>query len=216
MEGKIDFSIITKKVLLLVLGTAISAFGISIFYALNIGSDPISVLVDGEHNLMSVSFGTATLINNIVLIIFGLMFARKYLNIGTVIGGLLLGPLINLFLPIVAPMVTDSFTFILKFILLFPAVGFLGFGIAIVISAEFGVGAMDLLTLTLRDVTKLKLKWVKMGLDLIYTLVGFLMGGIVGAGTIVGVLLTGPVIGFTLPRLKKLYAKSLTLQTAEE
>jgi len=113
-------------------------------------------------------------------------------------------------------MITDSFSFFAKFALLFPAVAMLGVGIAIVISIEFGVGAMDLLTLSLRDITKIELKWIKMGLDLIFTIAGFLMGGVVGAGTVVGILLTGPIIGLCLPRFKKLFARGLKLQLDAE
>lgn len=216
MKDNFEFTVMIKKCMVLIIGIAISAFGISLFYALNIGTDPISVLVDGEHNLMQLDYGTVTLINNIVLIVFGLIFARKYLHVGTVIGGLVMGPFINLFLAVLNPVITDTMSYFTKFVLLFPAVGLMGLGIAIVIGIEFGVGSMDLLTLTLRDVTKLKLKWVKMGLDVIFTIAGYLMGGIIGAGTIVGVLLTGPIIGFLVPRLKKLFSKSLKLELATE
>lgn len=184
------------------------------FYALNIGTDPVSVLVDGEHNLMKLDYGTVTTINNIVLIVFGLIFARKYLYIGTVIGAFLMGPLLNVFVPMFSSL--ETLGFFIKLVLLFPAVALLGFGVAMVISLDFGVGTIELLTLVVRDATKLKLKWVKMGLDLIFTVAGYLMGGVIGVGTIVGVFLTGPVIGFALPRLKKLFEKRFLLQPSEE
>ena len=216
MKDNFDLNVLIKKCLVLIIATAISALGISLFYTLNIGTDPISLLIDGEHNLMKLDYGTVTLINNIVLIAFGSICARNYLHIGTVISGLLMGPFINVFLLILNTFIKDSFGFFAKFVLLFPAVALLSLGFAIVISIEFGVGTMDLLTLTLRDVTKLKYKWVKMGLDIIYTTIGFLMGGVVGAGTIVGMLLTGPIIGFALPYSKKLFSKGLKLEIATE
>jgi len=212
---KMDPRIIVRKTLILVIAITISAFGISMFYAVNIGTDPISVLVDGEHNLMNLSYGTVTLINNIVLIVFGLLFARKYLHIGTIIGGLLMGPLINLFVPILSALIPETTPYLVKLVLLFPAVVLMGSGIAMVISIHFGVGTMDLLTLTLRDVTKIDLKWVKMTLDFMFTLAGFLMGGVIGAGTVIGVLLTGPVIGFVLPRAEKMFSKWLGFTPVE-
>ncbi len=214
MNEKIKIMI--KKSIMVVIGTVISALGISLFFALNIGSDPISVLVDGEHVLLKLDYGTVETINNCILVVVGLIFARKYLHIGTVIGALSVGPLMNIFVPILNNIISDSVGFFARFMLLFPAVALLGFGIAVVISVNFGVGAMEILALSLRDATKLKLQWVKIGLDVIFTISGYLMGGIVGAGTFVGVLLTGPVIGLTLPPMKLLACRLKIVSTGED
>jgi uncharacterized membrane protein YczE len=212
----IDIALYVKKIILLVIGVAVSALGVSLFYALNIGTDPISVFVDGLHSQFNLDFGTITLINNSILIIFGLIFARKYLHIGTVIGGLVMGPFINIFLDMFKLIIVDAVPYMARFVLLFPAVALLGLGIALVISLEFGVGSMDLLTLTLRDVTKINLRWIKIALDFVFTVIGFILGGVIGAGTVVGVLLTGPVIGFALPRFKKLFSNGLRLKMQAE
>jgi len=212
MVSKEGLNLIIKKSLAVIVGVIIASLGISLFYALNIGTDPMSVLVDGEHNLMNVGYGTVTLINSVVLITFGLFFARKYLKIGTIIGGLLMGPLINIFVPLFSSLLGESTSFIIKVVLLFPAVALLGVGISLIISVNFGVGSIDLLVLTVRDATKIKLKWVKMAFDLLFTIAGYLMGGIIGVGTVVGVLFTGPIIDFTIPYWKKLLSKSLKLE----
>lgn len=46
--------------------------------------------------------------------------------------------------------------------------------------------------------------WVRMSCDFIFVVLGFLLGGTVGAGTVVAVFLTGPLVQFWLPRTKKL------------
>lgn len=213
MRSKIN--IIIQKSFLIIIAITIASIAISLFYALNIGADPFSVLVDGEHNLLKLDYGTVTTINNIVLITFGLIFGRKYLKIGTLISAFLFGPLLNFFVPIFNSLITESIGFYVRFALLFPTVAILGFGVAMIISLDFGVGTVELLTLTIRDATKLKLRWVKMGLDLIFTVAGFLMGGIVGAGTIIGVFLTGPIIGLALPHLR-MFVKWLKLVPTTE
>lgn len=201
---KNQISIIIKKTMLLTVAIAIIALGVSLLFSLKIGTDPVSVFVDGEHNLTNLDYGTLTTINNSVLVVFGLIFAREYLYIGTVIGAFLMGPLINIFVPMFNSLFANSLGLFIKLILLFPAVSMLGFGVAMLISLDFGVGTFELLTLKIRDVTKLKIKWVKMGVDFFFTAVGFLMGGIIGAGTIVGVLLTGPMVSLSLPHTKRI------------
>lgn len=215
MKNNFNIGLVIKKSIVVVIGVILTTLGISLFYALNIGTDPISVLVDGEHTLFNLNYGTVTLINNTVLLIFGVLFARKYLHIGTVIGGLLAGPLINLFVPMFKSFIYESFNFWVKFTLLFPAVLLMGIGIALVIGVNFGVGTMDLLTLKIRDMSKKDLKWIKIILDIIFAVAGYLMGGVIGAGTIVGVLLTGPIIGYAIPYWKKVL-KKLNIDDSEE
>ncbi len=203
------------KIIILIFSIAISSMGISLFYALNIGTDPISVLVDGEHNLLKMSFGNITLMNNLVLLAFGFIFARKYIKIGTVVSGLTTGYFINLFVPMFESIIPSSTDYIYKVILLIPAVTLLALGIAVSISLNFGVGTMDLITLSIRDRVKVELKWIKIGLDFIYTLVGFCMGGIIGLGTIIGVLLTGPLIDLFMPISGKILGNLVSTSNKE-
>lgn len=211
---KDQFNVIIRKTILLTVAIVIIALGVSLLFALKIGTDPVSVFVDGEHHLTNLDYGTVTTINNSVLVVFGLLFAREYLHIGSVIGAFLMGPLINTFVAMFNSLLINSLGLIIKLILLFPAVAMLGFGVAMLISIDFGVGTFELLTLKIRDVTKFKIKWVKMGVDFFFTAVGFLMGGIIGAGTIVGVLLTGPMVSLSLPHTKRIAQRFKVIEAA--
>ena len=48
-----------------------------------------------------------------------------------------------------------------------------------------------------------ELRCVRIGCDLFFVVLGFILGGTVGAGTIVAVFLTGPLVQFWLPKTKK-------------
>lgn len=192
-----------KKSFVLSFGLAIITFAVAIFYVLGVGADPVSVLIDGEHNVLNLDYGTIATINNIVFLLYGLIFARKYLFIGTFITALLYGPFLNLFVSLLSGLGLESLGFLVKAGMLIPAVALLGFGIAIIISVDFGVGTLELLTLSLADFMNMKIRWVKMGLDVVFTTAGFLMGGVIGIGTLIGAFLTGPMIGFALPYTRK-------------
>jgi len=49
----------------------------------------------------------------------------------------------------------------------------------------------------------LPLKGIRMAMDASFVFVGYLLGGIVGIGTLMGVLLIGPTIEWTLNELKE-------------
>ena len=52
-------------------------------------------------------------------------------------------------------------------------------------------------------IEKVQFRWVRVGCDLFFVVLGFLLGGTVGAGTLVAVFLTGPLVQFWLPRTKR-------------
>ncbi|MDR3667415.1 MAG: hypothetical protein P4L35_11285 [Ignavibacteriaceae bacterium] len=53
------------------------------------------------------------------------------------------------------------------------------------------------------DKIKIEYRWVRMVTDLCYLIIEFLLGGVVGIGTIISALLTGPFVQLCLPYGKK-------------
>ncbi len=98
----VNYSSVSKRLLLLILPIFLIPLGIAGYYACGLGADPFSIFVDGEHALTGLSHGRLTTINNIVLLV-GMIFwgGRKYLNIGTVITAFTTGPLIDYFLQLI-------------------------------------------------------------------------------------------------------------------
>ena len=56
---------------------------------------------------------------------------------------------------------------------------------------------------------KIQYRWIRVGLDIIYLVVGYLLGGVFGLGTIVATLLLGPTIQFFLPIVERPVKKLL-------
>jgi uncharacterized membrane protein YczE len=53
------------------------------------------------------------------------------------------------------------------------------------------------------------LKWVRNGMEIFVLLLGWLLGGPVGVGTIIIAFFLGPIVGYSLPQCKKLLASLL-------
>ena len=75
----------------------------------------------------------------------------------------------------------------------------LAYGMTIVIKSEAGTGPNDLVAGVLSDKTHKKFAPVRVGVDLIFALTGFLLGGTVGIGTLICAFVVGPVAGYFLP-----------------
>lgn len=80
-------------------------------------------------------------------------------------------------------------------------------GMSIVINSNAGTGPNDLVAVILSDkIENIEFRWVRVGCDLFFVVLGFFLGGTVGIGTIVAVCLTGPLVQFWLPVTRKLTA----------
>ena len=82
-------------------------------------------------------------------------------------------------------------------------------GLTIVIKSEAGTGPNDLVAVVLSDKLKKSFGIVRVIVDLLFTGIGFALGGTVGIGTIICAFCVGPVANFFFPTVESA-AKKLT------
>lgn len=230
MDGnKIDFSIFKIKKSLLaskLIFSLIALCFIGIAIAFNnlagLGNDPISVFLDGVRNLIADispiddvnDLAVATNLVSIILFILILIIRRKYINIGTIIYTLLLGPFISLGIKLYSllgfkissqnsiQILTNLFSgsginvseLIFQIIISAVACLFLFFGIALFISINIGLDPFTGAAMVLSDFIKKPYKITKVILDLLFFIFGWLFGGEVGFITVIAAFLGGPII----------------------
>ena len=92
----------------------------------------------------------------------------------------------------------------------------LAYGMTIVIKSDAGTGPNDLVAVVISDKTKLKFSIVRLCVDGIFALIGFLLGGILGIGTLVCIALVGPVAGLFMPINEKAVNSLVTKAIAQK
>lgn len=80
----------------------------------------------------------------------------------------------------------------------------MAYGVGIYVSPNLGAGPRDSLMLLLVDKLGWSLRTARTTIEAIVTLVGFLLGGPVGIGTLFVVLFIGQFIQIAMPQCKKL------------
>ena len=199
-----------KRLLFIFAALTLMNFGIACFYQCALGTDPFSVFVDGEHSLMHMTYGQVTNVNNIFLFTFMLIFARKYIHVGSVLGVLISGTLIDLFNMLISTYFPGDLLW--KQILLL-VVGLITFAVAVgmFIVADMGVSALEAIPLVIDEKTNINLRWLRVIEDLFFMSVGILLGWLagreifslhidnanppmIGIGTLVGAFGTGPIM----------------------
>lgn len=211
MIRKEPSDVILKKSILISFSTVLIALGITLFLQSRLGSDPITVWIDGLRLSLALPMGTASLYNNLVMLALAILFARKYIHIGTVIGAVVTGPLMNLFDPVIYKIFGADPRLGTRIGMMLLGQVVLCYAIALNLSVKFGFGTVDSLLVRLCEKFRLKYKVIKMLSDLIYTIAGILLGGVFGFGSVISVLTGGPLIAWFMEKFTEPMAHQLHL-----
>ena len=200
---KVSKAILVKKTILISLSTILISIGVTLFLQSSLGSDPITIFVDGLRHSLALTMGDAAMLNNGVTLILAAIFARKYIHLGTVIGALAIGPLMNFFAPWIQLIFSPAPGLPSRILMIVLGQLIICFGVALNLSVKFGFGTTDALLVRLCERYRLKYRSLKLLADLAYTLGGILLGGIFGAGSVMAVLTGGPIIAYFMETAAK-------------
>ena len=207
-----DVKLLTKKLIIFLLGLFIIQCGVAIFLQISIGSDPFTVLTKGISNLFNISVGNGNLLLSVlfVLAIIFIFKEIKRINIGTVIALVFAGVFINLMNSILSPLNLINSHIVVKLILVLLSCLLVAIGFSMENSTKLGVAPNDLFILILAEKTNIQYKWIRIFFDLTMLIIGFLLcgtntlGSTLGIGTIINALIQGPMIQLLMDKVENL------------
>ena len=197
---------IILRVVILIVGLTIAHLGVTLFLLANLGTDPFNVLIQGLHRLIGsdrITHGTVHICICFLIILILLFVDRSYIGIGTVICMFCGGPIIDFFTLLLGPLFAGEISLVIRIAVNFLGCVILAFGMTIVIKSEAGTGPNDLVAVVLSDKLKKPFGIVRVIVDLLFTGIGFALGGTVGIGTLICAFLVGPVANFFFPTVEK-------------
>ena len=187
----------------LLAGLIIAHFGVTLFLLSNLGSDPFTVLVQGISTLTGFGIGTCHVAMLVLLLAVMLIFTRGYVKPGSFVCAFCGGWIIDFFLWVFSGKIGADSPLWLRIVCMVAGCIILAFGMSVVIGSRSGTGPNDLVAMILSDKVgsriHLQFRWVRLLCDAVFVAIGWALGGVVGAGTLVAVLLTGPVVQLFLP-----------------
>ena len=211
-----------KRLILFFVGMSIIQFGVALFLKTNIGSDTFTVFTQGLASMLNktglkdfflvklisgsaqVTPGLANMIILIILFIIILLTERSRINIGTLICVVGVGPIIDLGVKVVSYFPVESCNYLVKALLVLAGCFVIAVGFSIQAASNLGVAPNDIIPFIVQGRTKFQYRWIRIGLDAGYLIIGFILGGTVGIGTIIAMLSIGPFIQFCLPYGEKI------------
>lgn len=187
------------KTFIVIIGSIISAYGITLAINAGFGGATLAILWQGLSKVTGMSIGTSSLVIAVVMIIFAFFYDRKQINVGTVLYQLIYSFFVDVFTKV------QHYTDIkaLNFILMLLGVVIFAFGTGLYSAADFGRGSYEAVTFSLSEKNGWKVKIVRIVLDVLMVVIGVLLGGKFGLCTVLTVIISGPVIQLTVNTAKK-------------
>ena len=174
-------------------------FGLGVAFSVKVkylGLHPWDVLNVALFEHFGFSIGTWSIIVGLVLIIISLLVRKKYVNIGTFLNALLIGPIMDLFLwSDLLPDASNTWT---DYLILLLGITLTGLGGGLYVSGGVGAGPRDGFMLSISERFRLSVVKARILVELIVLAIGFLLGGPIFWVTFVYTLILSPIFQFSL------------------
>lgn len=187
-----------KTMVMLIIGLFLFGLGEAIIIGSGSGVSPWTVLAQGISKHSDFSIGMATFFISIAILIFWIPL-KQVPGIGTILNAIIIASAIDLTLPYLPQ--PDDITF--KIIQACFGILVVGLGSGIYLCSNLGPGPRDGLMIGLQKQTNTSLPAIRTIIELSAVISGWLLGGVVGVGTILFVFGIGPCVGIGLTLVEK-------------
>ena len=162
----------------------------------DLGLSPWQVFHQGVSERTDLAIGTIVIITGVGVLLAWIPLRERF-GLGTILNVALIGNVLNVTL-VLLPETLGSLP--VRWAAMLGGVVLIGIGSGLYIGASMGPGPRDGLMTGLAK-RGLHIGAVRAGLELSVLVVGWMLGGTVGAGTVAFAVLIGPLVAFFLPRM---------------
>jgi len=190
MLKPIRWNTFLRDFIVIQIGFLLYGLALTLIVRANLGTGTWLVLEVALANILGIKIGTMTVYMGFIVLIIALVL-REQVGWGTLGNILSIGPWLNLFLNIISTPKDNLALQILMFLL---GVLIQGAATAIYIGVDAGAGPRDSLMLAIHRTTGVRIRLARAAIEVLVVLIGWLLGGPLGLGTVVFALLIGPSV----------------------
>jgi uncharacterized membrane protein YczE len=182
-----EWKLFLRRLLIMNIGLLVMSFGMVLTIEADMGASPWDVLHLGVTLHLPISFGTASQLVGLVVLIAACWMAKRVPTIGCLINIAMVG----LYCDMLFGLVPQPEFWLWKLVEFMVGVAICGFGAGAYISSKLGAGPRDWLMLSIHQKTGWSIKWVRTGIEVSAVVLGILLGGPFSIGTILFSLTVG-------------------------
>ena len=187
------------RVLYVIVGFTILAIGLAFLRYAALGLDPYGTLIIGLTRQFDAPFGTVLLLVNLSMLVVVFFLDRRRIGFGTLYAMVVVGYTSDAVLWLISAIpVFEQFSIGIRIVSFALGLPVLLFGVAICIEANMGFTPYDMLGVIIAEKIKRPhwFRWIRICTDALCVASGALLRSDIGAGTLLAVLLAGPLIAF--------------------
>ena len=197
--GTSNWKVSPKTFFVLVLGLWLFGTGEAAILAAGIGQSPWTVLAFGLSQTFGITIGEATFAASIAVLLLWIPLRRRP-GLGTVLNIIV----IAIALEVMIPIFPNPTNFVFQIIEVIFGVLLVGFASALYITCNVGPGPRDGLMTGLNERTGIRIGRVRTSIEVVALTIGWLLGGIVGLGTLLFALLIGQSVALAFGLVERL------------
>lgn len=198
MFKQIRWNTFIRDFIVIQIGFSLYGLAIALVIQANLGTSPWVIFSSAMAEIIQVPIGTMIIITGLTVLLITL-FLREEIGWGTLANILFIGPWVDAWMKIF-PSVEQNF--FLQLLMLLISVTVLGIATAIYIGVNVGAGPRDSLMLGIERTTRLSLRMARGIVEVTVSLIGWILGGPLGVGTLIFAVLIGPSVQWAFKLLK--------------
>ena len=197
--GESNWKVSAKTFLVLILGLWLFGTGEAFLIDASIGQSPWVVLADGLAKTLDMTIGQTTFLTSVLVLLLWIPLKRRP-GMGTLMNILVIAVAID----VMTPLLPTPTNVVAQTVEVLFGILLVGFASAIYITCNVGSGPRDGLMTGLNEKTGIRIGRVRTGIEVIVLTIGWLLGGVVGVGTLLFALLIGQSVAIAFGLVERI------------
>ena len=197
--GESNWKVSPKTFFVLILGLWLFGTGEAFLIDASIGQSPWTVLADGLAKTLNMTIGQTTFLTSITVLLLWIPLKRRP-GLGTVMNILVIAVAID----VMTPLLPTPTSVVGQTVEALFGILLVGFASALYITCNVGAGPRDGLMTGLNEKTGIRIGRVRTGIEVVVLTIGWLLGGVVGVGTLLFAVLIGQSVAIAFGLVERI------------
>lgn len=200
MEKNYNLQGYINEIIQCVMATFLIGVGVAIFISCELGSDSLTVFLDGMNRYFGFSVSLVNQIAAIIILILAIKLNKGAIGINTVVSALTVGLCIEIGYHLIIPFHISKQSLIIRIIILFFAQIMLSIGYGWMQTFNHGMSYSDAMLYGIAKKMKVDYIYIRYVYDFSFFLIGVALGGVIGIGTLFSI----STLGYFISIFKKM------------
>lgn len=187
---------VTRRIVVMILGLIIMGLGIAIFKISLMGNDPSTAMAIAVGEKVHVDLSVIMIVMNSLYFLVEGIWGRHHIGIGTFANWFGVGMIASFWLTCVNQYIVVPQTFLFRLILMFIGMLILSLSASMYQTSDLGIAPYDAVSIILSEKTPVPYFMCRIFTDSACAIAAYLLGGLVGLGTLACAVGLGPFITF--------------------